>query len=246
MANAKREGRFIVSIEAPKESPQVMEILEGYQRQFLEWAELSFVATIIHDKDTTENGEMRRPHLHAFFELVQPMTQGQCLKWLETALKCDKMQLSLKGSSNAYLMVQYLVHKNHPAKAQYSTENVLSSNYEELMSRMNKNYEEPKNEEDLIFESMRKRTLYGDFVADVGIKNANKYRGSFNQIKQEQRLNYDALAKENQWLRAITKKLANCLMKFVVYSKKNALTEDDYLEAKDLIEELEHTDNIMF
>lgn len=84
---------------------------------------------ILHDKDFTEDGEKKTPHIHAVFELkaVRGVRLGttlnkicECLRVLPDAVTIEKYT-SFEGS------FQYLIHKNNPEKYQYDKSAIRSN-----------------------------------------------------------------------------------------------------------------------
>ena len=88
----------------------------------------SFAATIIHDKDITDNGEPKTIHMHAYIETNEKHTKKQFLDMISELLKIDREKISVEGTKSNVLMLQYLTHKNHPNKAQYEVEQILTNN----------------------------------------------------------------------------------------------------------------------
>lgn len=255
---------FGAVIDAPKESPSIQAVLKGYEATLHNNLEFIFLATIIHDKDlyTKEDqqlyperkaGTHKRDHLHAFFSLGEGMTQGQCLTWLERALKCNREQISLAGSNSEILLCQYLTHQNHTEKAQYSADEITSNNREKLEEILKTNYEPPKDTGDVMQEAVLNCLTYVELVRQIGLEKANKYRASFNQIKTEQKQNYEAISRaydvlkqdfKTLWLEAF--KLASragrgCLDIETINEVKTTLEGLQFYYAE-LLEEIEPSD----
>lgn len=226
---------FGVSIEAPKESPSVIETLRGYEAIILQEYG-GFVATIIHDKDHNENGEPRRPHLHAFFELDQDKTFKQMLKCLKTALKCEEEAISLETSSNDFLLCQYLIHKGKPQKYQYSLEEVSTNDPSILAEKMAKEYKKPISMEDKIITTQ----TFTDFMLLVGAQEANKYRGTWNQVKTEQKADIDSLLHRLNEKDVIISSLKGQLTKLIDLYIAKAITKEDLEQAKAYLDYLEY------
>lgn len=235
MAKNSAYTLFLASIEAPKENPSVVECLRGYETTLLSSIDFLFVATIIHDQDHTDNGEPRRPHLHVFFDLAQGCTLLQCLKRLETLLKCDRTQISLEGSNNEFLGVQYLIHKNHPNKAQYPLDKISTTNHETLIERMGKEYVKPKTEDEILLEAINESNSLYQLAERIGLTSANKYRSTYNQIKQESKTDIEGLYNRVRRAEEDKQQIAYQLTKLISLFNHNGLTLDDILEAQEVL-----------
>ena len=231
---------WLLSIEAQaKEKTSIIEELEAYQATLLKSVDFCFVATIIHDKDFKDNGEARKSHAHAFFELEDTKTLKQTLTLLKTALNCNEEQLSLEPTNSDILGVQYLTHKNQPQKAQYDFEKIKTNNNELLIARYSKTYQKPQSEEELLKEAFENSKTLWDFTQKVGFQQANKYRSMFNQIKQEKKENFEAIASErDKYLNGLDKAIYQ-LRKLIDLWRKGSLLERDIQEAEDSLIEIE-------
>lgn len=241
---------FGAVIDAPKKSPSIQAVLRGYEALLQNNLEFVFLATIIHDKDlyTKEDerlhaerkeGTHKRDHLHAFFSLGEGMTQGQCLKWLEGALKCDREQISLTGSNSEILLCQYLTHQNHPEKAQYSADEITSNNREKLEEILKTSYEPPKDTGDEMQQAVLNCLTYVELVQQIGLEKANKYRASFNQIKTEQRQNYEAIYRAYDVLKQDFKTLWLEAFKITSRAQRSCLDVETINEVKATLEGLQ-------
>ena len=75
-------------------------------------------AYILHDKDTTENGELKKPHYHVAFKFSNPRSKNALAK------KLNVPDNYFGYWDNGKLMFGYLVHFNDPDKYQYSINDV--------------------------------------------------------------------------------------------------------------------------
>ena len=87
---------FTCVINADKKSTNPAEELELLQNTLTEIQ--SFVATIIHDKDLTDNGEPKTIHAHAYIETNEKHTKKQFLDMLTDLLKIDRQRISVDGT----------------------------------------------------------------------------------------------------------------------------------------------------
>lgn len=161
----------------------------------LSYNAFKFVATITHDKDVNEFGEPKTIHLHAFIEFAEKRTLTSVLKELSKLLNVNENQLSLDKTNSDYLLVQYLTHKNDLEKTQYDYSLIRTNNEQLLNERYFKIYKQPREMEISLFQC---RTI-SELINEQGAKEANRYRGLFNQIKQDQRQGYDQLYRDYEY-----------------------------------------------
>lgn len=185
----------------------------------------SFVATIIHDKDTTDNGEPKTIHMHAYIETNEKHTKKQFIDILSELLQIEKQKISVDGTKSNVLMLQYLTHKNQPNKAQYEVDQIITNNKKLLNERMNTKYKtkEQKNN-DLLADITNCNTIL-ELADKQGIETANKYRNTFNQIKQEQKQDYQSLIEQISLYRIILGKINKLLNEPYITNQENELRD---------------------
>lgn len=189
--NNEKYKYFMAVFNADKEKTTDTASISGWlsvlQDQLLLYNNADFVATIIHDKDTLESGEIKTIHLHAFIELKEKATKKQFLAELSEYLDIDTHLISLEGSNSAYLGVQYLTHKNQKDKYQYDTSLVKTDNRELYEQRLENVYIDPQQK---IFGAMKEAKTMTEFIELTDIGTAQKFRNLFKDIKEEQKLSY--------------------------------------------------------
>ena len=215
---------FTCIINADKKSTNPAKELELLQNTLLTDI-FSFVATIIHDKDITDNGEPKTIHLHAYIETNEKHTKKQFIDILSELLQIDKQKISVDGTKSNVLMLQYLTHKNQPNKAQYEVDRIITNNKELLNERMNTKYKtkEQKNN-DLLADITNSNTIL-ELAVKQGIETANKYRNTFNQIKQEQKQDYQSLIEQINLYRIILGKINKLLNEPYITNQENELRD---------------------
>lgn len=145
---------------------------------------------MIHDKDTLPTGEPKRRHLHAFIELNEKATFNQFLAELGELLGINTEAISLEASNSPILGVQYLTHKNDQDKHQYDFNQIKTTNQETLETKYYGQYVSPQEK---LFKAMTTSKSMLELTEKIGIDNAIKVRALFNQIKQEQGANLEAI-----------------------------------------------------
>lgn len=77
---------------------------------------------ILHDKDITDEGELKKPHYHIIIKFDNASTFGSVMKLIPNH---DEGNVRfVKSEKGAY---RYLIHKDNPEKTQYSYEDVVGN-----------------------------------------------------------------------------------------------------------------------
>ena len=93
-----------------------------------------FFAYVMHDKDVTEQGELKKPHFHLVLKFENARTFESIQKKLLGA--------HIETSNNFTAICQYLIHLNDTTKHQYAQEEVITNNIDLLNHELSKkNYE---------------------------------------------------------------------------------------------------------
>lgn len=236
--NTKSTGRLGVIID-PKENTPLnaqIEYLKECQDALLSYSGFSFVATILHDRDTNEDGTPKQLHIHAFLEHQE---DGSTLAtWLTTIcelVKAKKEQVSIETSSNKILLLQYLRH-DRKDKVKYNTEEIKTTNEAELLERLNTQYVKPKSDDDLIQEALLNSVNLTELMQTLGAKEANKYRGLYKDLHHDEndlwKRNYEELAERHATLIEFINELMTEINNVRQKDGKARLIRADYFLAK--------------
>ena len=209
--NAKYK-QFGIVVNAKKESPNPTTELEQLQRQLLKSG--FFVASIIHDKDITEQGEQKQVHLHAYIETPQKHTKKQLLSLVVAVLQVEANQVSIQGDNNGFLLVQYLTHKNDQAKHQYPVEKVKTNNIELFGYKYNQKYTDPEARAMYLIADIKACRTLSELMDRQGLETANRYRAYFNQIKQEQQVDLDSILTRYRQLQKVLSELVETIRNY--------------------------------
>lgn len=215
---------FTCVFNADKKSTNPAEELELLQNTLLTDI-FSFVATIIHDKDLTDNGEPKTIHAHAYIETNEKHTKKQFLDMLTDLLKIDRQRISVDGTKSNVLMLQYLTHKNQPNKAQYEVDRIITNNKELLAERMNTKYKTKEQKQNDLLNDIKNCKSIIELANKQGIETANKFRNIFNQIKQEQKQDYQSLIKDINVYKIILEKIYKLLNEPYITNQENELRD---------------------
>lgn len=88
-------------------------------REYLDDQHLAWIESPLHDKDTDDNGELKKPHWHILLIFVSKKSYMQ-IKEALSALHTPNPQkcVNLRG------MVRYFAHIDNPEKFQYSVKDI--------------------------------------------------------------------------------------------------------------------------
>lgn len=236
--NTKSTGRLGIIID-PKENEPLnaqVEYLKACCDALLSYSGFSFVATIIHDRDTNEDGTPKQIHAHAFLEHQEDGTT--LAMWLTTIceiIKAKKEQVSIETTSNKILLVQYLRH-DRKDKEKYKTDEIRTTNEAELLERLNAQYVKPKSDDELIQEALLNSVNLTELMQTLGAKEANKYRGLFKDLHHDEnnvwKANFEELAERHSQLIEFVNELMTEINNVRQKDGKARLIRADYFIAK--------------
>ena len=133
-------------------------------------------AYILHDKDTREDGNAKKPHWHIMLKLSESRRRADIASWFN--LEEKYIQDSKSGKYDSMLV--YLIHENAPEKTQYD-ENEVHANFdyrerlERIRSKVTKKSVEARINEiiELIADGTIREYNINDFVT---VKEYDKYK----------------------------------------------------------------------
>ena len=236
--NTKSTGRLGVIIDPEQNKPlnAQIEYLKACQDALLSYSGFSFVATILHDRDTNEDGTPKQVHIHA---VLEHQDDGSTLAtWLTTIceiVKAKREQVSIETSSNEILLIQYLRH-DRKDKERYSTEEIRTTNEAELLERLNAQYVKPKSDEELIQEALLNSVNLTELMITLGAKEANKYRGLYKDLHHDEsdiwKRNFEELADKHARLIEFINELMTEINNVRTKDGKARLIRAEYFLAK--------------
>lgn len=179
--NLKSKSKFfciVINEKAPNELEAISESIQAFNI-------FTFYALIIHDKDTDSNGNLKTRHLHIYGEKVSQIALETLLNELCDCLGVEKSQVSIDKTSNNFLYLQYLTHKNDQNKHQYDIAEVVTNNEAEFLSRYNQTYREKLTEEEITNHLRHDMTLT-DLIQNIGLDNTKRFLTIYNQMRKDQ------------------------------------------------------------
>lgn len=184
---------FGIVLNAPKEKAtheQASDFFNATLSALKNYNKCKFFASAIHDQDKHEDGTAKTIHCHIELETFEKMTNLGALRDFCNATGVDKGLVSINGSNNLFLLVQYLTHKNDQDKHQYDYDVIKTNNAELCANLYNADYE---SKDDQLMRALREANTINDFMQIVGPSDANKYRGLFKDMKIEQHQDFQGV-----------------------------------------------------
>lgn len=98
-------------------------------------------AYINHDRDTDDKGELKKSHYHIVFRTYSQFTRFQIYKWFqkftfdfdaESQEWIKRENIDIQITKDITASTEYLTHKNDPDKYQYSVNDVISDDWEDI------------------------------------------------------------------------------------------------------------------
>lgn len=137
---------------------------------------------IKHDRDILEDKKPKTVHFHLMIENSAKKgfkTQLQALE--EVFGKCYIIQLEAVNNFNK--AVRYLTHIDHPEKAQYEIDQILTNDIKVQRYFVD------------VQEAVKLCDTMSDLIDTIGLDQANKYRGLFKDLREEKKSNLVNLLK---------------------------------------------------
>lgn len=131
---------------------------------------------IIHDKDIDENGNLKTRHMHLILLSENRISTDLLINMLCMTSKgiINDNLISDKYVGNLAKAMQYLTHKNDRSKTLYSTDEVVSNNYDKFYNYYNALDLESLSTDSLI-ELMDNCRSKKELLLTIGISQFNKY-----------------------------------------------------------------------
>lgn len=125
--------------------------------------------SIIHDKDTLDNGELKTPHIHLLVELVSRQRKSTILNKMSKCVNIPLECISVDECRNISKAAQYLLHLNNQNKYQYNKEDI-STNDEERLKYLLMSDEKTDLTTDELFDIVDNARNVRELIKKIGIK----------------------------------------------------------------------------
>lgn len=132
-------------------------------------------ATIIHDKDILETGELKTIHMHLLLCSRETLfSKDQLLDKLSMDLAINRECISIEPATNLYGCVRYLTHKEQEWKEQYNPKDIYTNNREELRKYYLSD-----------FEVLEQATTYKELEKLRNLKFIKDYKSIWSDVRKE-------------------------------------------------------------
>ena len=178
--NIKNRNRHWTLLLYPKEDITHEKAIE-YIKNNYEYAMIN------HNKDTTEDGEIKKEHIHLVF------TTGSNARWKSAVAEELGISMAYIEGCNRDKQLLYLIHKENPDKYQYKVEEVEGNLRNRLIELLEKEKTDTENAQILI-------KYIKDNYGKIGITKLTTYaieKGIYNTLRKSAYL-YNEIIKESK------------------------------------------------
>lgn len=171
----KRNGRGrLFSLISYATEDDLKKVIHVHEEQIRYWC------YIVHDKDRTDDGELKEVHKHVLFDLYNANTCSAVKKWFSWCVddKGERANTLVEVGGDRQLLCEYLTHSNDGEKYQYSEKDIVNYPDMILLSGV-----KARNDEDKalnILDDMMLGMTYFELVRHYGrefIINCSRYEG---------------------------------------------------------------------
>lgn len=135
-----------------------------------------FFATIIHDKDKLEDGEIKTIHQHLYLTTrEQAYTQAEILEKLSHDFNIPSECISIEPVISPYASIRYLTHRDQKWKTQYNPNEIFTNDTEELSKLWRSD-----------LEILQQSATYEEVVDNRGLEFLRKNLGLYKEVRPEQ------------------------------------------------------------
>jgi hypothetical protein len=150
----------------------------------------SYYFIILHEKDTNEHGEVKKPHFHIVMKTRKRITLGGLLRDLSELLKIDKTVISARETINEIASIRYLLHLDYQDKHQYAPYEILTKRHDILKTALDGKEIAQELTAQLLIEIIKENKNKLKIMEKIGLNNYQKYRGAIidiiNQLQNDQ------------------------------------------------------------
>lgn len=142
----------------------------------------SYYFIILHDKDTNEHGEIKKPHFHIVMKTRKRITLGGLLRELSELLKIDKTVISARETINETASIRYLLHLDYQDKHQYAPSEILTKRHDILKNALDGKEIAQELTATLLIEIIKESKNKLKIMERIGLNNYTRYRGAIIDI----------------------------------------------------------------
>lgn len=142
----------------------------------------SYYFIILHDKDTNEHGEIKKPHYHIVMKTRKRITLGGLLRDLSELLNINKTSISARETINEIASIRYLLHLDYDEKHQYAPFEILTKRHDILKNALDGKEITQELTAQLLIEIIKENKNKLKIMEKIGLNNYQKYRGTILDI----------------------------------------------------------------
>lgn len=150
----------------------------------------SYYFIILHDKDTNEHGEIKKPHYHIVMKTRKRITLGGLLRDLSELLNINKTSISARETINEIASIRYLLHLDYENKQIYAPYEILTKRHDILKTALDGKEIADELTAQLLIEIVKENKNKLKIIEKIGLNNYQKYRGTIldiiNQLQDDQ------------------------------------------------------------
>lgn len=161
-----------------------IEIINGVEK-FCELFNNQFFA-ILHDKDFLEDGVLKTPHIHLVISQAERTRGTTLINRINEYTGLPKNCISVLPAFDLAQRVQYLIHKNHIEKYQYSVDEIYTNNDDLCIGLLSEPLKKEITAQQLI-DLVDSGTTTKNIIQIIGLKNYQTYYRVINDLRRDNR-----------------------------------------------------------
>lgn len=142
----------------------------------------SYYFIILHDKDTNEHGEIKKPHYHIVMKTRKRITLGGLLRDISKLLEINKTSINARETINETASIRYLLHLDYENKHQYAPFEILTKRHDILKNALDGKEITQELTATLLIEIIKESKNKLKIMEKIGLNNYTKYRGAIVDI----------------------------------------------------------------
>lgn len=181
MASLETKTAYVVGFYRPKAEDERLAERVNALRGWLE-ASAETYAYIVHDLDTSEDGERITGHVHFVYKAKECRRLSTNLKEIADALGVDPLAVSVDKATSVAASMRYLIHKDDPQKHQYPLGNVVHNWKDDEFQRIYAAREKKEIDFDYLLSLVRRSRNVTEVISVIGLGAYRYWRPVINDM----------------------------------------------------------------
>lgn len=178
MSSAKQTREWHLVIMQETETGKLS--IEELEKSINIYASYYFI--ILHDKDTSEEGEIKKEHYHIVMKTRKRITLGGLLKEMSALLRINITAINAKETINEVASIRYLLHLDQEEKHKYAPFEILTKRQDILKSALEGKEIAEELTAQLLIEIIKTNKNKLKIMEAIGLANYTRYRGAVIDI----------------------------------------------------------------